>query len=169
MRDFEEDFQLIDQATRWLPSRKKMKPTNLKNVYDFLCDIGVNEWELLRFYPIGRGGIRQKSIPSASDYKETMQFLRSFRGSTKIFFQHSLKMLEEKIVCPAVREAIGILPDGQVTACAWGIDRKTQPFPEFFLGKLPEQRLSEIIQTAKAKPKFQPEVNYCRVIASLER
>ncbi|PIP17220.1 MAG: hypothetical protein COX44_01115 [Candidatus Portnoybacteria bacterium CG23_combo_of_CG06-09_8_20_14_all_37_13] len=153
---FEEDFQLIDQATRWLPSRKisvsmtgselterkldllkrvgtveftldnppevnnlarpqgyhfatvvalqecverdikvravtvlypnTMKETNLRGVYNLLCEMGISEWELLRFYPVGRGRIRQKTIPSSSDYKETMQFLRSFRGSTKIFF-----------------------------------------------------------------------------------
>ena len=146
-----------------------MKETNLRGVYNLLCEMGISEWELLRFYPVGRGRIRQKTIPSSSDYKETMQFLRSFRGSTKIFFQHSLRMLEAKIICPAVREAIGILPDGQVTACAWGIDRKAQPLPEFYLGKLPEQRLSEIIQEAKTKPEFQEEASYCRILASLER
>ena len=41
--------------------------------------------------------------------------------------------------------------------------------PNFFLGKLPEQKLSDIIKEAKEKPEFQEEVNYCRVLASLRK
>jgi len=123
----------------------------------------------LQFYPVGRATRRRKNMPSASDYKQAMQILRSFQGYTKIFFKHSLRMLEGNTSCPAVREAIGILPDGQVAACAWGLNKKSQPTPDFFLGKLPEQKLSDIIKQAKERPEFQEEVNYCRVLACLRK
>jgi MoaA/NifB/PqqE/SkfB family radical SAM enzyme len=153
---YDEDFQVVEQSTRWLPARKigvsmtgskitdaklevlkkvsvveftldnlpdvenplrprgynlasmiamrkcvavgiktravtvlystTMTEKNLESVYRWLCENGISEWELLRFYPVGRGIKLAEFTPSNSEYLKTMKFLRGLRGCTKIFF-----------------------------------------------------------------------------------
>ncbi len=142
---------------------------NLEDVYHWLCESAISEWELLRFYPVGRSVELSRLTPSNSEYLSTMKFLRGLHGSTKIFFQHSLRILKEGIKCPAVVESIGILPGGEVTACAWAMDDNTRPFKEFYLGKLPEDDLGEIIDRARRIPEYSERVKFCRTIAYIEK
>ncbi|MFZ2603803.1 MAG: radical SAM protein [Candidatus Omnitrophota bacterium] len=236
---YDEDFQVVEQATRWLPSRKigvsitgsnitdtKLEllkkisvveftldnlpnienpfrprgynlasiiaikkcvaagiktraitvlysPTitekNLESVYRWLCENGISEWELLRFYLVGRATKLTDIIPSNSEYLKAMKFLRGLRGFTKIFFQHSLRILEGTIKCPAVVNSIGILPDGQITACAWAIDKNCRPFKGFYLGKLPEDDLDEILERAVKISDYSEKTKFCRTIACLQK
>ena len=236
---YDEDFQVVEQATRWLPSRKigvsmtgnkitdaklevlkkvgvveftldnlpdvenplrprgynlasmiamkkcvavgvktravtvlyptTMTEKNLESVYRWLCENGISEWELLRFYPVGRGIKLAELTPSNSEYLKTMKFLRGLHGFTKIFFQPSLRILEGAIKCPAVVDSIGILPDGTVTACAWAIDDNCRPYPEFRLGKLPEDDLDEILENALKIPEYCKRTNFCRAIAHVQK
>lgn len=232
---YDEDFRVVEQATRWLPSRKigvsmtgskitdpklellkkvsaaefaldnlpeKENPfrprgynlasmiamrkcvsagirvravtvlytvtifeENLKSVYNWLCENNITEWELLRLYPVGRAAKFATITPSNEEYLKAMKFLRGLRGSTKVFFQHSLRMLEGTLKCPAVVESLGILPDGQVTACAWAIDADCFPFPNFRLGKLPEDNLDEVLEKARKISEYCEGVKFCRTIA----
>lgn len=141
---------------------------NLKNVYRWLCKNRIPEWELLRFYPVGRAMKLQKITPSNLEYLRTMNFLRELRGFTKIFFQHSLRILERALECPAVIDSIGILPDGQVTACAWALDEHCYPFKKFHLGKLPEDDLYDILDKARKMSEYSKRTNFCRTIAFIE-
>lgn len=236
---YDEDFKVVEQATRWLPSRKigvsmtggkiteaklellkkvgvvefaldnlpetenpwrprgysrasmvamkkcvaagiktraitvlypvTMTEKNLESVYRWLCENGVPEWELLRFYPVGRSIKLAELILSNSEYLKVMKFLRGLHGSTRIFFQHSLRILEGTTKCPAVVESIGILPDGTVTACAWAIDDNCRPFPDFRLGKLPEDDLDEVLEKARKIPEFCTKTNFCRTIAYIQK
>ena len=142
---------------------------NLESVYHWLCENAVSEWELLRFYPVGRAVKFSELTPSVSEYLDVMKFLRRLHGSTKIFFQHSLRILKRTIKCSAVVESIGILPGGEVTACAWAMDNNTQPFKEFYLGKLPEDDLYEIIDRAQKIPEYSERTKFCRTIAHIEK
>lgn len=236
---YDEDFKVVEQATRWLPSRKigvsmtgskiteaklellkkvgvveftldnlpetenpwcprgysrasmiamkkcvaagiktravavlypvTMTGKNLESVYRWLCENGVPEWELLRFYPVGRSIKLAELTPSNSEYLKIIKFLRGLHGSTRIFFQHSLRILEGTTKCPAVVESLGILPDGTVTACAWAIDDNCRPFPEFRLGKLPEDDLDEVLEKARKIPEFCTKTNFCRTIAYIQK
>lgn len=142
---------------------------NLESVYRWLCKNGISEWELLRFYPVGRASKLVELTPSNSKYLKTMKFLRGLRGFTKIFFQHSLRILEGTIKCPAVADSIGILPDGQVIACAWAIDESCRPFEGFCLGKLPEDDLDEILEMAVKIPDYSERTKFCRTIAYIRK
>lgn len=146
-----------------------MTEENLTEVYQWLCENSIPEWELLRFYPVGKGIKLAKITPSNVEYLKIMQFLRKLDGFTRIFFQHSLRILEGTIECPAVVDSIGILPDGTVTACAWAIDGNCRPYPEFRLGKLPEDDLDEILEKAIKIPEFCKKTNFCRTIARSPR
>jgi MoaA/NifB/PqqE/SkfB family radical SAM enzyme len=236
---YDEDFRVVEQATRWLPSRKigvsmtgskitdaklellkkisvieftldnlpeienpfrprgynlasmvamkkciaagiKTKAVtvlylstitekNLESVYRWLCENGISEWELLRFYPVGRATKLAELTPSNQEYLKAMKFLRGLHGFTKIFFQHSLKILEGTVKCPAVVDSIGILPDGQVTACAWAIDENCCPFEGFRLGKLPEDDLDEILERTVKILDYSERTKFCRTIAHIQK
>lgn len=142
---------------------------SLESVYHWVCENNIPEWELLRFYPVGRATKLPKFTPSNSEYLTAMKFLRTLHGFTKIFFQHSLRILEGTINCPAVVESMGILPDGQVTACAWAIDRNCCPFEGFRLGKLPEDDLDEILENARRIPDYSERTKFCRTIAHIQK
>lgn len=236
---YDEDFRVVEQATRWLPSRKigvsmtgskitdaklellkkisvveftldnlpeienpfrprgynlasmvamekcvatgiktrvvtvfypsTITEKNLESVYRWLCENGISEWELLRFYPVGRATKLAELTPSNQEYLKAMKFLRGLHGFTKIFFQHSLRILEGTVKCPAVVDSIGILPDGQVTACAWAIDENCRPFKGFRLGKLPEDDLDEILERAVKIPDYSERTKFCRTIAHIQK
>ncbi|MFH0814567.1 MAG: radical SAM/SPASM domain-containing protein [Candidatus Falkowbacteria bacterium] len=236
---YDEDFRVVEQATRWLPSRKigvsmtgskitdaklellqrvgvteftldnlpetenpfrprgynpasmvamkkciaagiktravtvlypvTMTENNLASIYRWLCENGIAEWELLRFYPVGRATKLAKIAPSNQEYLKAMQFLRGLHGFTRIFFQHSLRMLEGTVKCPAVIDSIGILPDGQVTACAWALDEYCKHFKGFRLGKLPEETLDQILERARKTPCYADRTKYCRTIAYVQK
>ena len=146
-----------------------MTEKNLESVYRWLCENGISERELLRFYPVGRAIKLAELTPSNSEYLKTMKFLRGLHGFTKIFFQHSFRILEGAIKCPAVVDSIGILPDGTVTACAWAIDDNCCPYPEFRLGKLPEDDLDEILENALKTSEYCKRTNFCRTIAHIQK
>lgn len=147
-----------------------IKESNLRKVYKILCGAGVSEWELLRFYPVGRGRRFLAEVPTREEYLRAMDLVRGFKGTTKIFFQHSLQMLEGNGVCPAVRESIGILPDGQVVACAWALNNQGQPIDgHFILGKVPDQKIRDIIDSAQGRAEFKTKVHESRIIEWLGR
>ncbi|MBU4284940.1 radical SAM protein [Patescibacteria group bacterium] len=146
-----------------------MAEKNLESVYRWLCENGISEWELLRFYPVGRATKLAELTLSSSEYLMAMKFLRGLHGFTKIFFQHSLKILEGTIKCPAVVDSIGILPDGTITACAWAIDGNCRPFQGFCLGKLPEDDLDEILERAVKIPDYSERTKFCRTIAHIQK
>jgi MoaA/NifB/PqqE/SkfB family radical SAM enzyme len=236
---YDEDFQVVEQATRWLPSRKigvsmtgskitdakieflkkvgiveftldnlseiknpfrprgynlasmvamkkcvgagiktravtvfyptTMTEKNLESVYRWLCENGISEWELLRFYPVGRAAKFAELTPSNSEYLKAMEFLRGLHGFTKIFFQHSLRILEGIVKCPAAVDSIGILPDGQVIVCAWAIDKNCEPFKGFRLGKLPEDNLDEILENTWRLLEYSERTKFCRTIACIQK
>ena len=54
--------------------------------------------------------------------------------------------------CRCVKHSIGILPNGIVTSCFWGLDDKRKPLnPRFKLGKIPEESLSDILTNDRAR------------------
>lgn len=146
-----------------------LSKTNLKNIYNWLSNNGVLEWELLRFYPVGRASRFPELIPSDSEYLETMEFLRGLKGSTKTFFQHSMNMLEKNGSCPAIKESIGILPGGEVVLCPWAMDADAKPLKRFYIGKLPEDDLSDIMKKAKKKIEGLGSGRCCRAICYLRK
>lgn len=146
-----------------------MKESNLRSVYELFCELGVSEWKLLRFFSAGRANRFSHLVSSKEEYLKTMALLRTFRGPTKICFQHSLRMLEGDGVCPAVYESLSLLPDGSVSACVWALNTQTQPMSDCFrLGKMPEQKIGDIIKAAKEISEFRQDACESRIITCME-
>lgn len=53
--------------------------------------------------------------------------------------------------CRCVKNSIGILPTGEVTACFWALTNDMRIADDIFsLGKMPEQTLTEILEGERA-------------------
>jgi len=142
---------------------------NLEELYRFLCDNKIPIWNILRFYPVGRGLKLSDLHINDKEILDLLNFLDSLRGGyTKIVFQHSLKMLRGEYQCDAVVESVGILPNGIVTACGWGLDGNSNPLPGFYLGRLPEDNLDFIFEKAKKNMGYNKKQSYCRILNYLK-
>jgi len=142
------------------------KPTmtqeNLSSIYEWLCRHGIQEWDILKFYPVGRGMDYLDVAPTDQQYIEAINYLRSLKGSTHISFQHSLRVVEGTDRCHAAVNSIGVLPDGEVTACAWALDQNGCSFDGFRIGKLPEESLNAILKRAHTELGYDQRAKYCR-------
>lgn len=135
---------------------------NLQSIYAWLCKNGIQEWDILKYIPVGRGMDFRKIIPTDEQYLSAMKFLRNLNGFTHISFQHSLRVIEGKSKCHAAINSFGILPNGDIAACAWALDRNGRIFDGFQIGKLPEENLDVILGRAHNKLGFNRQTNYCR-------
>lgn len=127
----------------------------IKNLYDWLVLNKIDEWSLLRYFPSGRGRKFPELTPTFEEYQEVIDYIKVLNKSKdlEVHFQYLLPNHENyTLACRAVKKSIGILPDGQVTACFWCLDDKMNiERNEFRLGKFPEQTYQEIINSENSK------------------
>lgn len=138
--------------------------TRLQEVYDWLCENGIPEWSVLKPFRVGRGLNFHKHFPDDDACIEALKFLRKMNGYTKIAPQHVLDVLCGTRKCHAAMESIGILPDGTVTACAWALDTNCRPFPNFHLGRLPDDNLTELLERARNELGYANRSTSCRIL-----
>jgi MoaA/NifB/PqqE/SkfB family radical SAM enzyme len=142
---------------------------NLTRLYEFLCINKVPKWNILRFYPVGRGLKLSDLYIDDEKTLELMDFLDSLKGGeTEIVFQHSLRILRGEYQCHAAIKSIGILPSGMVTACGWALDGNSSPLPGFYLGKLPEDDFDVILNRAQVDLGYSERQSYCRILNYLK-
>lgn len=131
---------------------------NLTELYGWLCDNGVDEWSLLRFYPSGRGAAFPDECLSPAQERWAIRFIQrldqnnlALRKPSVNFHYTMAGHAKSSSVCRCVRKSIGILPDGKVTACFWAMDANTGIVdPRFLLGSLKERSLKEILSGGAA-------------------
>lgn len=132
---------------------------NLSNLYKYLCDAGVDNWSLLKFYPSGRGASFAHEALTAKEEAWVVDFILNMdaanisKSKPAIDFHYTMKGHNKYTTeCRCVRKSIGILPDGTVTACFWAIDDKTGIVePKFNLGSVKTNSLNDILEGEKAK------------------
>lgn len=117
----------------------------------------ATEWELLRYYPVGRAFKMSQLEPTLNQYLDVLRFVRSARQTYAqeigIRFQHSLAYLLEGVAenCQAVTNQIAVRSNGLVVACPWSHDIEGNALsPLFVLGKLPEMTVGEILESPPA-------------------
>lgn len=131
----------------------------LADIYCWLCEHGVDQWSLLRFYPSGRGANHREEILSPETEQNAVRFIQALDGSNtnpvkpEVDFHYTIrghkKFTEE---CRCVKKSIGILPNGDVTACFWAVNADTGVVdPRYFLGSLRTHSLPEILEGAAAR------------------
>lgn len=124
---------------------------------EWMCNNNIDNWSFIKFFRVGRGmHYPEKAITNEKWlwYKEKLEKkVKQIEGRTPELDYHYLMPDHVKYTteCRCVKHSIGILPNGIVTACFWGLDDKRKPLnPLFELGKVPDEKLQEILTNAKA-------------------
>ncbi|AEF81237.1 radical SAM protein [Leadbettera azotonutricia] len=130
----------------------------LEELYAWICDAGIDNWSILKFFPSGRGVAYPELELSDEDAKEMVTRIRALdAGNTsarkpKLDIHYQMPGSEKASECRCVKRSIGILPDGRVTACFWGLDMAGRFLDDkFYLGNLLKENLGKILSSPKAR------------------
>jgi MoaA/NifB/PqqE/SkfB family radical SAM enzyme len=139
-------------------------PGLLEDLYDWLCRTGVDNWSILKFFPSGRGSAYPQLELSDEDCRTLVERIRTMDAANHaghkpvVDFHYLMPGTEKSSACRCVKRSIGILPDGRVTACFWGLDTSLRFIDDkFYLGDL----LKQDIQTILSGPKAKYWLDYC--------
>lgn len=118
----------------------------------------IDNWSFIKFFPVGKGeNYPEKGISHSQWlwYQENLE-KRVHLWGTKApeLDYHYLMPNHQKSSreCRCVKRSIGILPNGMVTSCFWGLNSKRQPLnPRFVLGWIPGEYLEDILNSDRAK------------------
>jgi MoaA/NifB/PqqE/SkfB family radical SAM enzyme len=129
-------------------------PWYLDDLHSWLRTCRIPEWSLLKFYPTGRGSGYQHL--ALSD-EENLNLVNHARGLTKRFggpqvdVHYLMPGTKKDTNCRCVRKSIGILPNGDVTSCFWGLGCDGKLIDErFLLGNIVETPLVDIFKSENA-------------------
>lgn len=130
----------------------------LRSLYEYLCDAGVDNWSILKFYPSGRGANYPEEALTEEEETWAVEFIKSLDAENQsskkpeIDFHYTMKGHKKySKECRCVRKSIGIMPDGAVTSCFWAIDSDTGVIDtKYLLGSVKEDSLAEIITGERA-------------------
>lgn len=144
----------IDTCVSTVLKKHNCNKKTINELYNFLISNNVKEWEILRYYQVGRATDLYAYKPDEEKVLKIVDYIKTLMDNKEIniSFQHTLEnQINGFVKCNALKNSIGILPDGTVTACAWGLDRNGMPIDEsFIVGKLPKEKLSDILSNNKA-------------------
>lgn len=140
-------------------ARSNTNADNLTRLYRWLCQNRVDNWSLLRFCPQGRGANFRHECLTEQEEQWAVRFIQKLSDADsspqkpQVNFHYTLKgHSKHTCECRCVRKSIGILPDGQVTACFWAVDASTGVIdPKYLLGSLRTNTLSAILSGQQAR------------------
>ena len=123
----------------------------LFELHDWLELNNIKEWSLLRFFPVGRGENYKSITPSSKEYAEIIEKLKRHNEgkNLQLNFQYLLPNHEKfSLKCRAVKKSIGILPNGDVTACFWSLEKGMKiNGDKFQLGNILNSNLEDIMNS----------------------
>jgi len=138
-------------------TREHLDPRILTNLYVWLCENGIDAWSILKFFPSGRGCDYTKLMLSDDECKRVVRFICSmdkFHFSTvkpKIDIHYLMPGSSKSPECRCVRKSVGILPDGKVTACFWGLSKDGMLSENrFYLGNICTESMEDILASKHA-------------------
>lgn len=140
--------------------RHNASESNAEELLKCLCDLGVDEWSILQFLPVGRGSAFVESYMSDSECEKYIKMHQKLMNEcmyeNKPVVDYSYLMAgspKNDGVCRCVRKSIGIAYDGTVTACFWAIDGNgtVDENSKFYLGNVKKQKLIDILNGERAK------------------
>jgi MoaA/NifB/PqqE/SkfB family radical SAM enzyme len=104
----------------------------------------------LRYFPSGRGvNFPELALTEAENLSlvERAKKLCHNASSPRLDVHYLMPGTDKDILCRCVRKSIGILPDGNVTSCFWGIDGNGDISDNrFFLGNVANESLVNILR-----------------------
>lgn len=126
----------------------------LDDLYCWLCEHGVSEWSLLRYFPSGRGVSFPELALTDEENLSLVNRAKTICGvaeKPKLDVHYLMPGTNKDTHCRCVRKSIGILPNGDVTSCFWGLDGDGDiSNSRFLLGNIVETPLAKILCSANA-------------------
>jgi len=148
----------------------------LADLMNIIENLSPMQWAVIPYYAVGRGIDKDLAPTTNQLYGAYLSLVRfSQESGIPVKFQHStyfliknylLKHLNIKIphVCE-IPYQIGILPNGDVVFCPWGLNRGGKPFSWNKIGNIAEELIESLLKKrAKIiKENFEKEgFNFCR-------
>jgi MoaA/NifB/PqqE/SkfB family radical SAM enzyme len=134
------------------------EPGLLEELYSWICEEGISNWSILKFFPSGRGTFHPELELSDDECLEIVARIRAMdaantsSGKPKVDIHYLMPGSEKASACRCVKRSIGILPDGRVTSCFWGIDTGGKFLDDkFYLGNLAEEDIGKILSGSRAR------------------
>lgn len=148
----------INVGIQTVLARSNCNEKALQDIYRYLCEAGVDQWSILKFYPSGRGANYASEVLTKAEEEWAVKFITALDDANtsvnkpKIDFHYTMKGHKKfSTDCRCVRKSIGILPDGMVTSCFWAVDSTTGIIdPKYMLGSVKESSLVEILNNKKS-------------------
>ena len=127
----------------------------LIDLYVWMCENGIDEWSILKFFPSGRGEDHALLALSDEENSRMVSFIRSLEkqssGKPEINFHYLMPGSDKSPECRCVRRSVGILPDGKVTACFWGLSKENNVTDDkFYLGNICAEGMDTILSGERA-------------------
>jgi len=160
-------------------TRDTSDPDHVRRLFINLHNAGITKLLLMRLFPSGRGATVEAKTLTRAEYVAAIQHLRALErefGSPQLHLQCALRHIDADASAPAainpcdmVRESFGLTPMGVLLASPWAINAKGWPSdPEFILGNLLQQRLSDIIASPRVqalRARANENFGHCKVLA----
>ena len=148
----------IETGLQTVTTTEHKKSGLLEDLYGWICAAGVSNWSILKFFPSGRGVAYPDLELSDEDCREIIARIRDMDAANtsavkpKIDIHYLMPGSEKPVACRCVKRSIGILPDGRVTSCFWGIDRAGAFLNDkFYLGNLVRENLQDVLSGDRAR------------------
>jgi len=159
-------------------SKRNIAGSKLRLLYENLNKAGIEEVELMRYFPVGRGFGKVEEIPTREDYKRAIDIFKEMEsnyGTPKVKLQCALKVLyadnTSENPCELYRKSLGITAKGFLLTSAWAIGPRGQPLDDIFvLGNLIEQPIVELLKGDKVKTyedRLDENFGHCKIFAYL--
>jgi hypothetical protein len=139
-------------------TREHMRLSLLRELYRWICDNKIDAWSILRFFPSGRGQRYPELELRDPECREIVAYVHDLDKANpdpckpKCDIHYLMPGTEKENVCRCVKKSVGILPDGRVTACFWGLDTQgSLKNDKFLLGNITRQSFAEILSGKNAK------------------
>lgn len=133
-------------------------PQILHDLYVWLCENEIDNWSILKFFPSGRGADCASLELTDDENRRVVDFIYGLDASNpsfakpKIDVHYLMPGTRKSPECRCVRKSVGILPDGTVTACFWGLAREGELSDnKFYLGNVCADRMDDILSGACAE------------------
>jgi len=139
-------------------TREHLNNLNLLiDLYSWLCENRIDEWSILKYFPSGRGEDLGQLELSDAENSAVVAFIHGLdmagqsQYKPKINIHYLMPGSEKSSQCRCVRKSVGILPDGKVTACFWGLSKEGKLSDDkFYLGNVCAEGMDTIMNSERA-------------------
>jgi MoaA/NifB/PqqE/SkfB family radical SAM enzyme len=128
------------------------RPALLRRLRRLMADLRIDQWSLLRFFKAGRArklhGLELSDQENLGLVRLAQRLCADAPGLLDV--SYLLPGTPKDTGCRCVKRSVGVMPNGEVTACFWAVDEGGAVDPAYSLGDLSSESLGSILASPKA-------------------